>query len=84
MIDGFLLGVVVTCSLAVGAYFLKFWRQTADQLFLGFGAAFVLEGLNRIAFLFVDEPGAENPAIYIVRLASYVLILVAIARKNRA
>lgn len=84
MIDGFLLGIVITSSVVAGAFFLKFWRQTRDQLFLGFGAAFILEGLNRVAFLFVELPGAENPGIYVVRLASYLLILAAIARKNRA
>ncbi len=84
MVNGFLLGIVVTSSLVAGGFFLKFWRQTRDQLFLGFGVAFILEGVNRIAFLYVDQPGAENTGIYVVRLVSYLLILAAIALKNRA
>ena len=62
MIEGFLLGVIVTASLAVSAFFLKFWRQTHDKLFLGFSAAFAIEGVNRIAFLLVDHPDEGNPA----------------------
>ena len=83
MIEGFLLGVIVTASLVSGAYFLKFWSQTRDFLFLGFGAAFIIEGLNRISFLFVGDSSGDNPVIYSVRLLSYLLILAAIASKNR-
>ena len=84
MLNGFLLGVIVTASLTAAAYFLKFWRQTGDKLFLGFGAAFCIEGLNRITFLFLDAPNEGSPGIYVVRLFSYLLILAAIVQKNRA
>lgn len=84
MIEGFLLGVIVTATLAVSAFFLKFWRKTRDPLFLGFGCAFLVEGCNRIAFLFVEDPESGNPIVYAVRLLSYLLILAAIAYKNRS
>lgn len=84
MLEGFLLGVIVTCSLAAGLYFIKFWRRTRDTLFLAFGAAFLIEGLNRIGFLFVERPNEGSPTIYIVRLLAFLLILAAIARKNWA
>jgi hypothetical protein len=84
MFEGFLLGVIVTASLAASAFFLKFWRQTRDMLFLGFSAAFAIEGVNRIAFLFVDHPDEGYPILYTVRLFSYLLILAAIVNKNRA
>jgi Family of unknown function (DUF5985) len=84
MVNGFFLGVIVTASLTAAAYFLKFWRQTGDKLFLGFGLAFCIEGLNRIAFLFMDAPNEGHPAVYVIRLVSYLLILAAIVQKNRA
>lgn len=83
MIEGFLLGVIVTSSLAAGAFFLRFWRKTRDLLFLGFAAAFVIEGVNRLAFLYLDEPNEGAPIVYMVRLFSYLLILAAIVHKNR-
>jgi hypothetical protein len=83
MIEGFLLGVIVTASLVAAAFFLKFWRQTRDPLFLGFGAAFLIEGLNRICFLFVAVPEFGNNVLYGIRLLSYLLILAAIGYKNR-
>lgn len=84
MLEGFLLGVIVTASLTAGAFFLRFWRQTRDTLFLTFAAAFFIEGLNRIGFLFVERPNEGSPAIYLVRLIAFLLILAAIVRKNRA
>jgi Family of unknown function (DUF5985) len=84
MIQGFLLGVIVTASLIAAAYFLKFWKQTGDRLFLGFGAAFLIEGLNRLAFLFLEAPNEGDPLLYTVRLLSYLVILSAIINKNRA
>lgn len=83
MIEGFLLGVIVTCSFVAAAYFARFWRATRDLLFLGFAAAFFLEGLNRMAFLLLEYPNAGDASIYSVRLVSYLLILAAIANKNR-
>jgi len=83
MIEGFLLGVIVTCSLVAAGFFAKFWLATRDLLFLGFVVAFALEGLNRVAFLFLDKPNIGDEAIYVVRLLSYLLILAAIANKNR-
>jgi hypothetical protein len=83
MIEGFLLGIIVTASLVAGGFFLKFWSQTRDPLFLGFGAAFIIEGLNRTSFLFVDTSTGDNPVIYSIRLISYLLILASIGYKNR-
>ena len=82
MLHGFLLGVIVTCSLVAAAFFWKFWRQTRDTFFLAFAAAFCIEGLNRIAFLFLDAPNEGSPAIYVVRLVAFLLLAAAIVRKN--
>jgi uncharacterized membrane protein HdeD (DUF308 family) len=83
MIEGFLLGIIVTCSLAAGAFFVKFWRRTHDLLFLAFAISFIVEGLNRIAFLWIDKPNEGSPTIYVVRLLAFLLILAAIVWKNR-
>lgn len=82
MIEGFLLGVIVTTSIVAAGFFWRFYRQTRDTLFLAFAAAFFIEGINRIAFLFLDMPNEGSPAIYIVRLVAFLLILAAIVRKN--
>jgi uncharacterized membrane protein HdeD (DUF308 family) len=68
MVTGFLLGVIATTSLIAGMFFLKFWRRTHDVLFLAFGAAFLIEGFNRVALLFVAHPNEASPWLYLVRL----------------
>ena len=83
MLEGFLLGIIVTSSIAAAAFFLKFWRKTRDGLFLGLAAAFLIEGVNRLAFLSLDEPNEGTPVVYTIRLFSYLLILGAIVHKNR-
>ena len=82
MLEGFLLGVIVTTSFVATAFFWKFWRQTHDTLFLAFAAAFLIEGVNRISFLFIATPNEGSPAIYAVRLVAFLLIVGAIVRKN--
>lgn len=83
MIEGFLLGVIVTASLTAAGFFWRFYRQTRDSLFFAFAAAFAIEGVNRIAFLLVDKPSEGSPIIYMVRLVAFLLLLGAIVAKNR-
>ena len=82
MIEGFLLGVIATASVTAGLFFLKFWRESRDSFFLAFAASFLIEGLNRASLLFLPRPNEGNPWIYLVRLFAFLLILIAIIRKN--
>ena len=82
MIEGFLLGVIVTASLVAGTFFLKFWGQTRDFLFLAFGIAFLTEAVNRINFLFLIAPNEGAASIYVVRLLAFLLILSGVLYKS--
>jgi uncharacterized membrane protein HdeD (DUF308 family) len=82
MIESFLLGVIATASVTAGLFFLKFWRDTRDSFFLAFAVSFLIEGLNRVSLLFLPRPNEGNPWTYLVRLFAFLLILVAIIRKN--
>jgi uncharacterized membrane protein HdeD (DUF308 family) len=84
MIDSFLLGVVVTTWFIAGVFFLKFWRDTRDSLFLSFSIAFLIEGVNRTGLLFSAHPNEASPWVYVVRLIAFFLILAAIVKKNYA
>ena len=77
-----LLGAIAMASLIIGLFFLRFWKKTRDRFFLFFAIAFSLEGLNRV-MLGLNQGSSENePIIYLVRLLSFVLILIAIIDKN--
>lgn len=81
-IEPFLIGVIVTCSLTAGMFFLKFWRRTRDSLFLAFAVAFLIEGLNRVSTLVSERPSEASPWTYLVRLFAFLIILAAILHKN--
>jgi uncharacterized membrane protein HdeD (DUF308 family) len=83
MINGFLLGVIATTSFTAGIFFLRFWRETRDSLFLAFAVAFIIEALNRTAMLLLSQPNEGSPWIYLVRFFAFLLILIGILNKNR-
>ena len=78
-----LMGGVAALSFIAGLFFLRFWRQTGDRLFLYFAASFGLEGINRIVLALVSHADEQEPLFYLVRLLAYGLILAAIWQKNR-
>lgn len=80
-INAFLMGVIAMACWVAAVFFLRFWRETRDRLFVIFAAAFALLGLTRLALVFVHAE--NNDYVYWVRLAAFVLILVAIIDKNR-
>lgn len=82
MIETFLLGVIAMASATAGIFFLRFWKDTRDSLFLAFGVSFLIEALNRTATAFLSKPNEGSPAIYLVRLLAFLLILAAILKKN--
>lgn len=82
MIEGFLLGVIAMASVTAGVFFLKFWRDTRDLLFLALAVTFLVEGFNRTSVLFLADPSEGTPRIYLVRFFAFLLLLAAILKKN--
>jgi hypothetical protein len=83
MLD-FLAGVSFAMHVAVALFFVRFWRQTRDGLFLAFGAAFLLLGLiYGISGLYELERETQN-WVYLLRLIAFLLIIAALVRKNLA
>lgn len=78
-----LLGAVAFASAIVGLFFLRFWRDGRDRLFLWFALSFFLQGANRVALALSDHPNEGSPWHYLVRLAAYLLIVAGILEKNR-
>jgi uncharacterized membrane protein HdeD (DUF308 family) len=84
ILDYFLLGFIAACSLVAGLFFLRFYRGTRDPLFLAFLFFFVVQGCTNAATLELDRPNLGSPIIFIVRLLSVLVVLVAILWKNMA
>lgn len=81
-INYILAGAIGMASITIALFFLRFWRGTTDRFFLFFSASFFLEGCNRIFTAIFSGPGDQGEIYYLIRLASYVLILLAILDKN--
>lgn len=79
-----LLGAIGTASLIAGLLFARFWRRTGDRLFLLFAASFGVEGFNRLLMGLRAGASDYEPLYYLIRLGAFLLILVAIAEKNRS
>lgn len=82
MLLPFLSGAVVMGFLLAGLFFLRFWMRTRDELFLAFTLAFWLLGLGQALLTFSNVPAEERSWLYLLRLVAFVLILLAIWRKN--
>jgi len=78
----FAAGALSAGFLAVGLFFLKFWRRTGDRLFLTFAVAFTLIAANQAAPVLLNIPSERQGYIYLLRLAAFVLIIAAVLRKN--
>jgi hypothetical protein len=75
-------GAVAMASLTATMFFLRFWRQTRDSLFLFFALAFALDALIRLRLGINQVSDEMEPFYYLARLVSFALIIVAIVRKN--
>lgn len=77
-------GVLSAGYFVAALFFARFWKQTGDRLFGFFALSFALLAVHRLwlAWAVLHESGTV--AFYLLRLAAFVLILVAILDKNRA
>lgn len=80
----FLSGAIAFGFLIAGLFFVRFWRRTNDGLFLAFAIAFVLLGLGQAVQALANISQEERQYIFVIRLAAFMIILAAIAGKNRA
>ncbi|MBI4205999.1 MAG: hypothetical protein HY527_13340 [Betaproteobacteria bacterium] len=78
----FLSGAVTLAYLIAALFFLRFWRKTADRLFLVFTVAFVLFALNQGLAHMLAVYHEPSSFIYALRVLGFVLILIAIVDKN--
>lgn len=82
--DTFLLGFIAGAAFAASLFFIRFWKDTRDSLFLAFAAFFGLMAINQVMLLNLARPNEGSPSLYLVRLASILIVIAAILKKNSA
>ena len=78
-----LMGAVAMASAVASLFFVKFWRHTRDSFFLLFAAAFGIDAVGRLWLGLVQVSNEAEPVVYLSRLVTLGLIVIAIAQKNR-
>jgi hypothetical protein len=79
----FIAGVLTMGNAIAALFFARFWRETSDRLFGFFAVAFALLSLQRALLVSAQSLQISDIWSYVIRLAAFVLILVAIIDKNR-
>jgi uncharacterized membrane protein len=83
LLGNFFSGAIMMGYLVIALFFFRFWRRTAESLFAAFAAAFTVLALERIALLFTSTGSELRPFVYLIRFSAFMLIVLAIAMKNR-
>ena len=83
MMNDFLGGAVFMGFCIAALLFLRFWRRTREGLFLAFAGSFLLLGINQALLALTRVPLEERSALYLVRLAAFLLIIAALWWQNR-
>ncbi len=78
----FMGGALTVGYLTAALFFLKFWRRTGEGLFAAFAAAFAMMAANQAVPVLFGVPDEALGGVYLLRLAAFLLIILAILRKN--
>jgi len=79
----FISGAMGVASLVIGFFFTQFYKKLGDRFFLLFAIAFYILAFERVVLLFYQVKNETQPAVYLIRLAAFIIILAAIVDKNR-
>ncbi len=79
----FVSGLIVAGYLVIALFFLKFWRQSRDRLFIFFSVAFWLLALQRALLTLLVLSDATTVVLYGLRALAFLMIVYAIVDKNR-
>jgi Family of unknown function (DUF5985) len=81
-LPAFFSGALTLGYLVAALFFLRYWRDSRDRLFLFFAGSFALLAVQRAVLALAPPTAALELPSYGLRLLAFVLILVAIADKN--
>ena len=77
-------GMCAATAMAIGLFFLRFWQDSRDRLFVYFAIAFWLMSSSWALLALVAHDAEARPYIYGLRLLALLLVIAAIIDKNRS
>jgi peptidoglycan/LPS O-acetylase OafA/YrhL len=78
----FLAGASAMASLVIALFFLRFWRENGDRLFLIFAIAFAVFALNHALLSALGDASDARTVVYLARAVAFGLIAAAVVDKN--
>ncbi|MCD6074225.1 MAG: hypothetical protein K0Q70_1108 [Rhodospirillales bacterium] len=78
----FMSGAITMGFSIAGLFFFRFWSKSNDRLFLAFAVALWLLAINQAITGLTGVWQEEDTWVYLLRLAAFLLIIVAVASKN--
>ena len=81
---GMMSGAIIMGDLVAALFFLRYWRDTRDRLFVFFAAAFCLLATQRVWLVFVPPGSYLESVTYLLRAAAFAVIIAGILDKNRS
>jgi hypothetical protein len=78
----FVYGALAASYLIAGVFFLRFWTRTRERLLLIFALAFWMLALNQTLLGVLNLEREEESWLYMIRLASFTLIIAGIVLVN--
>lgn len=79
----FIHGAVSMGCAITAVFFLKFWRQSTDRLFLFFAIAFVILAADYVMLGLLSAATEWRVPVFALRLCAFVVLLLGILDKNR-
>lgn len=81
--NGLIAGTLLAGYAMVALFFLRFWATSRDRLFALFALAFGVLAVQRLALALTNETMEDQTVFYLLRLAAFIIIVIAIIDKNR-
>lgn len=81
-LDLFLLGYIAAASAVAALFFLRFWKETRDFLFMAFALFFAVQGGTRAVEISTASPNMVVEWQFALRLVAVLVVVAAILRKN--
>jgi len=82
-LNHFLSGFTVCGCWGAAVFFLRYWRDTRDRLFLLFAIGMFVLSLNWVALEIVQPVAETRHLFYVIRLVAFACIIAGVWDKNR-
>ena len=76
-------GILIAFYAVITLFFLRFWITARERLFALFALAFSVLAVQRLALSLSNATMEDQTVFYLLRLAAFVIIVVAIVDRNR-